>query len=129
MLDRDIIQNRGFRNVPGGFQFRLRMPNYRGVQGSLIEGVSVSVDDELHFDRSIPLWTLQGREFTLAELAVSTEVRWQLDEAAIITVPHPGGLAPGVHHLSVGIALQAPYIPAEFQPSVFTAERKGTILP
>ncbi|MEU8664148.1 C-glycoside deglycosidase beta subunit domain-containing protein [Actinoplanes philippinensis] len=128
MLDRDIIQSRGFRNVPGGFQFRLRMPNYRGVPGSLIEGVEVSVDDELHFDRDAPRWTLQGRELTLAELSVSTDVRWQLDEAAIITVAHPGGLRPGVHLLRVGIALQAPYIPAEFQPSIFPAERKVTLL-
>ncbi|MEU4560722.1 DUF6379 domain-containing protein [Actinoplanes sp. NPDC023936] len=129
MLDRDIIQNRGFRNVPGGFQFRLRMPNYRGVPGSLIEGVTVTVDGTLRFDRTVPRWTLQGRDFTLAELAVSTDVRWQLDEAAVITVPHPGGLTAGVHHLAVGIALQAPYIPAEFQPSIFDAERKVTLLP
>jgi hypothetical protein len=129
MLDRDIIQNRGFRNVPGGFQFRLRMPNYRGVQGSLIEGVEVTVDGALNFPRTHAIWILQGREFTAAELAVSTDVRWQLDEAAVITVPHPGGLTPGVHHLRVGIALQAPYIPAEFQPSIFDAERKVTLLP
>jgi hypothetical protein len=33
-----------------------------------------------------------------------------------------------VHHLAVDIALQAPYIPAEFQPSVFHAEREVTVL-
>ncbi|WP_431874733.1 C-glycoside deglycosidase beta subunit domain-containing protein [Amycolatopsis sacchari] len=132
MLERELIQNRGFRNVADGgeitgFQFLLRMPNYRGLWGSLIDGVSVDVGD-LHWDRDVPLWTLQGRRFTLAELRRSTDVRWQLDELATITVPHPGGLAPGVHQLRVAIALHAPYIPAEFQPSVFPAERKVTIV-
>ncbi|MFJ8956285.1 DUF6379 domain-containing protein [Streptomyces sp. NPDC102381] len=132
MLDRDIIQNRGVRNVYAdgeaiGFQFRLRMPNYRGLWGSLIEGVSVKVGD-LRWDRETPRWTLQGREFTCAELRTSTDVRWQLDEPATITVPHPGGLPAGVHLLEIDIALQAPYIPAEFQPSVFHAERKVTLL-
>ncbi|MGW4591906.1 C-glycoside deglycosidase beta subunit domain-containing protein [Amycolatopsis thermoflava] len=133
MLERELIQNRGVRNVVEdgvvtGFQFRLRMPNYRGLWASLIEGVDVEVGD-LRWDRDVPLWTLQGRRLTLAELRVSGDVRWQLDEAATITVPHPGGLAPGVHDLRVGIALRAPYIPAEFQPSVFPAARKVTILP
>lgn len=132
MLDRDLIQNRGFRNVTTdgvitGFELQLRMPNYRGVWGSLIDGVDVVVDGE-SWTREIPLWTLQGRTFTIDELRSSTDVRWQLDEPAIITVPVDGGLTVGVHHVSVDIALHAPYIPAEFQPSVFHAERKVTIV-
>ncbi|MFG6279685.1 DUF6379 domain-containing protein [Microbacterium sp. 5K110] len=132
MLERDLIQSIGVRNVTEngvttGFQFRLRMPNYRGVWGSLIDGVDVSVDS-LSWDREVPRWTLQGRDFTIAELRMSTDVRWQLDEAAIITVPHSGGLAVGVHTLAVDIALHAPYIPAEFQPSLFHAERKVTVV-
>jgi hypothetical protein len=134
MLDRNLIQNRGVRNVTEagtvtGFQFLLRMPNYRGLWGSLIDGVDVEVGDDLRWDREIPLWTLQGRRFGIAELRKSHDVRWQLDELALITVPHPGGLPAGVHELRVDIALHAPYIPAEHQPSVFHAERKVTILP
>jgi Domain of unknown function (DUF6379) len=132
MLDRELIQNRGFRNVftdgsATGFQLQLRMPNYRGVWGSLIDGVDIRVG-ELSWNRELPLWTLQGREFTIAELRKSTDVRWQLDEPAVITVPHDGGLPAGVHHVSVDVALHAPYIPAEFQPSIFHSERKITIV-
>ena len=133
MLERELIQNRGVRNVEEdgavtGFQFTLRMPNYRGVWGSLIDGVDVTVGD-LSWDREIPRWTLQGREFSIQELrATDAEVRWQLDEVATITVPHPGGLPVGVHDLAVDIAIHAPYIPAEFQPSVFHSERKVTIV-
>ena len=132
MLDRDLIQNRGVRNVitdgvVTGFQFQLRMPNYRGVWGSLIDGVAVSVG-ELSWRREVPTWTLQGRTLTVDQLRASSDVRWQLDEPAIITVPHEGGLTAGVHHLSVVIAIHAPYIPAEFQPSLFHFERKVTIV-
>lgn len=134
MLERELIQNRGFRNTTGpsgitGFQFQLRMPNYRGVWGSLVDGVDVLVDDELRFDREVPRWRLQGREFSIDELRASTDVRWQLDEPATVLVPHPGGLTPGVHLLAVDVAIHAPYIPAEFQPSVFHSERKVTIVP
>ena len=50
MLEREIIQNRGFENViedgkVTGFRLLLRMPNYRGVYGRLIDGVDVRVDD------------------------------------------------------------------------------------
>lgn len=132
MLERELIQNRDFRNVHDGgevvgFQFALRMPNYRGLWGSLIDGVDVAVGSH-SWSREIPHWTLQGRTFTVAELRASSDVRWQLDELAIITVPHPGGLAVGVHDLAVDIALHAPYIPVEFQPSLFHAERKVTIV-
>lgn len=132
MLDRELIQNRGVRNVVSdgrivGFQFRLRMPNYRGVWASLIDGVDVTVGDQV-WNREIPRWTLQGRDFTIAELRQSTDVRWQLDEAATITVPVDGGLPVGVHDLAVDIAIHAPYIPAAFQPSLFHSERKVTIV-
>ncbi len=132
MLERDLIQSRGFRNVAvdgevAGFQLHLRMPNYRGVWGSLIDGVAVTVDG-LSWDAETPHWILQGRRFSIDELRASTDVRWQLDEAATVFVPHPGGLEPGVHAVRVDIAIHAPYIPVEFQPSVFRAERKVTLV-
>lgn len=132
MFERNLIQSRGFRNVydgdrATGFQLMLRMPNYRGVWGSLIDGVDVSVGDR-SWDREVPRWTLQGRTFTIDELRLSTDVRWQLDELAVITVPLEGGLPVGVHDVSVDIAVHAPYIPAEFQPSLFHAERKVTVV-
>ena len=50
-----------------GFQFQLRNPNYRGVAASLLDGIEVVVDGERVPDH-VPLWTLQGRTFTLDEL-------------------------------------------------------------
>ncbi|WP_255470846.1 DUF6379 domain-containing protein [Pseudarthrobacter sp. B4EP4b] len=132
VLERELIQSRGFRNVQEGtdtvgFEIALRMPNYRGLWGSLIDGAAVTVDGR-EWSREEPRWTLQGRTFSIEELRRSTDVRWQLDELATITVPLEGGLAVGVHDVRVDIALYAPYIPAQFQPSIFTSQRKVTVL-
>lgn len=133
MLDRTIIQGRGFRNVVEngavtGFQFDLRNPNYRGVAGSLLDGVEVVVDGERVADH-VPLWTLQGRTFTLDELRASTDVRWQLDEAATITVPLPGGLAPGSHDLAATVYLRRPYFPPAISRTPFETHSSGVIVP
>ncbi|MFF3499916.1 DUF6379 domain-containing protein [Streptomyces sp. NPDC003247] len=133
VLERNIIQQRGFRNVVEngavtGFQLHLRNPNYRGIAGSLVDGVEVIVDGEKHpADRT--RWTLQGRTFTLDELRASTDVRWQLDEVAVVTVPRPGGLAAGTHRVDVAVHLRRPYIPEVAGPSVFRSSATGTVVP
>ncbi|GAA0487172.1 C-glycoside deglycosidase beta subunit domain-containing protein [Microbacterium aurantiacum] len=133
MLEREIIQNRGVENVVEdgevtGFRFLVRMPNYRGAYGRLIDGIDVRIDGH-HWDRTVPRWTLNGIEYTVEDLQAShLDVRWNLDEPAVITVPHPGGLNPGVHNLEIDIAIHAPYIPAMFQPSLFHAQRKVTVV-
>ncbi|WP_241038565.1 C-glycoside deglycosidase beta subunit domain-containing protein [Blastococcus litoris] len=133
MLDHNVIQGRGFRNVVQdgrvtGFQFVLRQPNYRGTAGSLLDGVGVVVDGERIPDH-VPLWTVQGRTYTLDELRASTDVRWQLDEPAVITVPKPGGLATGVHRLEVVVYLRRPYFPPAVSRTTFTAAATGVIVP
>ena len=71
LLERDLIQSVGFRNVREdgsitGFQLRLRMPSYRGMTASLIDGVAVRVGDLVDVAADVPLWTLQGKTYTLA---------------------------------------------------------------
>src|SRR3954454_15675136 len=133
MLEFPVIQGQGFRNVVEdgrvtGFSFRLRNPNYRGGPGSMLDGVEGVVDGERIPDH-VPLWTLQGRTFTLDEMRASTDVRWQLDEAAVITVPKPGGLATGVHQLEVTIFLRRSYIPPLIARTHFRAAATGVIVP
>jgi sugar phosphate isomerase/epimerase len=133
MLDRDIIQGRGFRNVVEdgrvtGFQFQLRNPNYRGGAASLLDGIDVVVDGE-RIPEHVPLWTLQGRTLTLDELRASTDVRWQLDEPVTITVPKPGGLSVGVHRLEVVVHLRRSYFPPMIARTGFTSAGTGVIVP
>lgn len=133
MLDFPVLQGRGFRNVVEdgritGFQFVLRNPNYRGNAGSLLDGIDVVIDGERVPDH-VPLWTIGGVEYTLEELRASTDVRWHLDEPATITVPRPGGLTTGVHHLELALWLRRSYIPPAIARTRFAIEGSGVVVP
>lgn len=123
MLDRQVIQSRGFRNVEGGFQVAVRCPYYRGLWASLIEGASLTVDGTAHANEQIR-WTLGGVTYTVAELADSDDVRWPYEEPATLTVDKANGLAPGIHEIEVAIRWRWSYIPVERQPTVAVSSRK-----
>ncbi|MGN6218462.1 MAG: C-glycoside deglycosidase beta subunit domain-containing protein [Microbacterium sp.] len=132
LLERDLIQSVGFRNVREGgeitgFQLRLRMPSYRGMAASLIDGVAVRVGDLVDVPADVPRWTFAGRTYWLQELWDSDGVRWPLEEAAIVTVPHPGGLPEGTHEVSIQLRLRMSYIPQEHQPSTYEVSRHITL--
>ena len=134
LLERDLIQSLGFRNVREGdritgFQLRVRMPSYRGMAASLIDGIAVKVGDLVDVAADVPLWTLQGRTYTLQQLWDGDDVRWPLEEAAVVTVPHPGGLPDGVHEVSIELRLRMSYIPVEHQPSTYAVTKHVTLSP
>ncbi|MDN3496484.1 DUF6379 domain-containing protein [Planococcus sp. APC 4015] len=134
LLERDLIQSVGFRNVREGdritgFQLRLRMPSYRGMAASLIDGVAVRVGDLVDVAADVPTWTLQGKTYTLAELWDGDGVRWPLEEAAVVTVPLEGGLPDGTHEVSIELRLRMSYIPVEHQPSTYKVTKHVTLSP
>lgn len=134
LLERDLIQATGFRNVRSGarltgFQFKLRMPSYRGMAASLIDGVAVRVGSLVDVPAPVPLWTFGGTTYTLQDLQETDGVRWPLEEAATVTVPFEGGLPQGVHEVSVELKLRMSYIPQEHQPSVYRESRHITLGP
>ncbi|WP_432543780.1 C-glycoside deglycosidase beta subunit domain-containing protein [Kineococcus sp. SYSU DK002] len=134
LLERDLIQSVGFRNVREGgevtgFQFRVRMPSYRGMAASLVDGIGVRVPGLVDVAPEVPRWTLQGGTYTLEELWASDGLRWPLEDAAVITVPLPGGLPDGVHELTIDLRLRMSYIPAEHQPSRYVVTKHVTLSP
>lgn len=132
LLEKDLIQATGFRNVRTGgevtgFQFRVRMPSYRGMAASLIDGIAVRVGTLVDVPAQVPLWTFGGTTYTLQQLWESDGVRWQLEDAAIVTVPFPGGLPDGIHEVSIDLRLRMSYIPIEHQPSRYLVSRHITL--
>jgi hypothetical protein len=132
VLERHLVQSSGFRNTGPegartGFEFRLRLPSYRGLRASLVDGVDVTVDGE-QFGFEANRYSLGGHEFTLDELREAVDARWSLDEAAIVRVVKRGGLAAGVHEIKVSVRLRQSYIPIEFQPTVITETRHATVV-
>jgi sugar phosphate isomerase/epimerase len=133
VLELSLIQTRGFTNVVedgavSGFKLLLRMPNYRGIWASLIDGVEVNVDGN-PFKPDLARWSFGGRTYTLDELQRSEGVHWQLDELATITIPLPGGLTPGVHDVAVTVLLRSPYIPEFVLPLRFEDRRRAALVP
>jgi hypothetical protein len=134
LLERDLIQSVGFRNVhengrATGFQFRVRMPSYRGMAASLIDGIAVRVGNLVDVPADVPLWTFSGTTYSLQELWNSDGVRWPLEDAAIVTVPFDGGLPQGVHEIAIELRLRMSYIPLEHQPSVYRVSRAIALAP
>jgi hypothetical protein len=104
MLEREMIQMRGFRNVAEngtvtGFQFRIRSTYYRGAWLSLFRPGELIVDGE-KYDRNSIRWVIGGREYTLDEMEKTGDVQWHPSEAAVVRVQKPGGLSQGYHELS-----------------------------
>ena len=131
MLERDVIQAKGFRNVgqptPTGFQVAVRCPYYRGMWASLLERAEVAVDGE-RFAPEAVRWTLGDRTYTNDELAEASEDRWAFEEPAILTVDRPGGLPGGLHDVEVSITWRWSYIPVEFQPTTSISRRNVVLV-
>lgn len=132
MLERTLVQSTGFRNTGpegerSGFEFRLRLPSYRGLRASLVDGVDVVVDGEA-FSHEANRYQIGATELTLAQLRDATELRWPMIDTGIVRVAKPGGLAPGVYALTVSVRIRQSYIPIEFQPSIITETRHATVV-
>jgi len=117
VLEKDIIQELGFRNVRKngqvvGFQVRYRSCYYRSVWLSMSLGFDVSVDGE-KFSRDQVTVTIGGRTYTQESMKTITDVQWPVSEAATLTVAKPGGLKPGMHEVEVGWGHAASYMPME----------------
>lgn len=115
MLEKEVIQELGFRNVRKdgqvvGFQVRYRSCYYRGVWLSMSLGFDVTVDGE-KFPREAVTVTVAGRTYTQEAMTSLGDVHWSTSEAATLTVAKPGGLKPGVHEVEVAWGHTASYMP------------------
>jgi len=115
MFDKYLIGENGFRNVAEdgsvtGFQIQVRITYYRGLGLSMVEGFDINVDGK-QFPRAAVSFTLRGRTFTFRQMETEYDERWEMGEWAQLTLPLPGGLAPGKHRVSVVEYLRVSYVP------------------
>lgn len=115
MLEKECIQQRGFRNVERdgkivGFQFNIRLVHYRGLWLSQLRPATVTVDGETFSGDQIT-WTIRGTTYRQSEFARHGNVHWGLLDLATITVAKEGGLASGSHEIEIQISYSSSYIP------------------
>ena len=115
MFDKYMICEHDFRNVIEagkltGFQFKARLPYYRGIGISMIESLGVVLDGQ-RFPREAIRVTLHGNAYTLDEMETEYEDRWEFGEEGIVTVQKPGGLSAGLHKIETDVVLRISYLP------------------
>ena len=86
----------------------VRIPWYRALPGSCIAGAGLKVDGVAASVDSLR-WTMNGREFTFAELASNTEDWWFPLDSAVLSGDVPA-TAGAEHTVEVDLVLYIPYI-------------------
>lgn len=117
MLEREVIQYRGFHNriEDGeivGFQVRVRSDYYRSVYLSQIRPGKFIVDDEIIPWQNV-VWNIGGIDHTVAEMALCGHKLWPVTEAAVLKVSKKGGLSQGSHRLVIRFGFSSSYMPPE----------------
>lgn len=115
MLDKEVIQSRGFRNIVEdgqvtGFQFAIRSTYYRDLWLSQIRPATVVVDGQTYTGEQIT-WTINNKTYEQAEMISLGNINWELLKPAILTIRKPGGLTQGYHDLEVSYTFSSSYMP------------------
>ena len=116
MLEREIIQTRGFKNTRDcegnvtGFEFRIRNSYYRGAWLSMYRPGDVVVDG-VTYPAAETTWVVNGIEYTPEEMLEVEDEQWPIDKAATVKVKKPGGLEMGYHDVEISYRYIMSYIP------------------
>src|SRR5438034_3887733 len=117
MLTDQVIGDGSLRAAEDGFAFVLRMPWYRALPLSCLEGLEVGIDGESVPSEELRL-SLNGATYSLADLPPLYDDWWYVADPAEVLAPRSGGLAPGEHELDVTVALRIPCIVESGHPLV-----------
>ena len=107
MLEKDLIQTRGFHNIKQygkivGFQLCVRLTYYRGIFLSQLRPQKIIVDGKIY----------------PKEMETESNVQWCPDETAILKVYIDGGLEEGYHEITTGYKYSSSYMPPKLQQDI-----------
>lgn len=114
-MEKQVIQSVGFRNIVEdgkvtGFQFKIRLPYYRGVFLSQLLPGTLIVDGE-RFEKEEIIWNVNGEDYTLEDMKSDYKTHWGVTTPAVIKVKKEGGLSQGYHDLTYGFCFTKSYMP------------------
>jgi hypothetical protein len=105
----ESLKNTYLNGKKMGYEFQIRLSNYRGHYLSCIEEFVVTVDGK-EVNSDYITFCLNEKEFTLRQLPSLISEFWNLIEPAKIQVFAPGGLTKEEHHIDVKMMLRIPYM-------------------
>ena len=123
MLEKDVIQQRGFHNIVKdgkvvGFQVRVRSLYYRGIYLSELFPRAMIVDG-VTYPKEQVIWEINGKEYTNKEMETHGNVHWcSTTDPATLKVYIPGGLETGYHDVEVRFNYSSSYLPPQLQPNL-----------
>ena len=109
MLTEQVVAEESLRRVPEGIAFDVRIPWYRSLPYSCVEGLEVSIDGQRIDPQSLAI-ELGGERYALGDLPPMHDHWWYVADAAAVTVPLDPAPAAGAHELDVTISMRIPYI-------------------
>lgn len=95
-MEKQVIQSVGFRNIKDaegnvtGFQFKVRLPYYRGIFLSQIRPGTLFVDG-VRYDKEDIIWNINGEDYTNEEMAQDYKTHWSVTTPAVLKVKKQGG--------------------------------------
>lgn len=106
----DRIIEQGSLTVDGTrSSVEVRMPWYRALPGSCIAGAALTVDG-VEAPADSLRWSMNGREFTFAELVDETGEWWFPTDSAVLSGEVPVATDAAEHEVHVELTLYIPYI-------------------
>ena len=132
-MEKQVIQSVGFRNIREngevtGFQFKIRLPYYRGIFLSQIMPGTLFVDGERIEKENIG-WCLRGEEYSNEQMSGDFRTHWNPTECMVLKVRKPGGLAQGWHHLKYGFCFTSSYMPPIMQDRLDPDQESFVFMP
>lgn len=111
----DVLLKNSLRNtyVDGkkmGYEFKVRLSNYRGHFLSAVDQFEVRTDGERVPDEALR-FCLNDKEFTPSQLRECYTEWWDLLTPAVMKVYKKDGLSPGDHDVTLKLMLRVPYMP------------------
>jgi hypothetical protein len=88
----------------------VRMPYYRGLGLSMVEGVDLVVDGTA-VPATATTFTVHGNTYPVTELGSVLDDRWEMGEPARVDFEVSSPLEPGDHTVGVTVRLRISYMP------------------
>ena len=133
-MEKQVIQSVGFRNIKDaegkttGFQFKVRLPYYRGIFLSQIRPGTLFIDGE-KIEKDRITWVINGEEYTNEEIRTNFQVHWSVTKPAVLKVKKEGGLAQGYHDLKYGFCFTSSYMPPIIQSNLDPDQESMVYMP
>ena len=133
-MEKQVIQSVGFRNTKDeegnatGFQFKVRLPYYRGIFLSQIRPGTLFVDGE-KIEKENIVWNINGEDFTNEEMAADFQTHWSVTTPAGLEGKKEGGLAQGYHDLKYGFCFTSSYMPPIIQAHLDPDQENMVFMP